>query len=73
MALQKNIPITERVKFILRGEAYNVFNHPSFTVVDTTAQFDTTQAGNGRPSGTFGQVKDDRGPRILQISGRVTF
>jgi hypothetical protein len=73
MALQKNIPITERFKFTLRGEAYNIFNHPSFTVVDTTAQFDTTATGNGRPSGTFGQVKDDRGPRILQLSGRITF
>jgi len=73
MALQKNIPITERVKFTLRGEAYNVFNHVSFTVVDTQASFDTTASGNGRPSGTFGQVKDDRGPRILQLSGRITF
>jgi hypothetical protein len=52
MALQKNIPITERVRFSLRGEAYNVFNHPSFTIstnpaTPVTADFDTTSGCTG--------------------------
>lgn len=76
MALQKNIKIKERVTFTLRGEAYNVFNHVSFNKVDTTAHFDTsTTTGTGQPtaSSTFGQVTADRGARILQLSGRITF
>jgi hypothetical protein len=76
MALQKNIRIKERVTFTLRGEAYNAFNHVSFNKLDTTAHFDTSTAtGNGQPtaSSTFGQVIGDRGARILQLSGRITF
>lgn len=91
MALQKNIPIREHVAFSLRCEAYNVFNHPSFTMgrVDNplTADFDTSSSctgaaasdpicGSGRikSSSTFGQVTGERyGPRILQLSGRITF
>jgi len=94
MALQKNIPITERVKFTLRAEAYNVFNHPSFTMgrVDNalTVDFDTSSScavnstgtaldskcGSGkiRSTSTFGQVTGERfGPRVLQLSGRITF
>ena len=86
MALQKNIPITERVRFSLRAEAYNVFNHVSFDGVDTTAAFDTSttctgaaasdpRCGSGliKSSSTFGQVNSERNPRILQLSGRITF
>jgi hypothetical protein len=61
----------------LRGEAYNIFNHVSFTAVDTTAKFDTGTSATGTgglvTASTFGQVTDDRGPRILQLSGRITF
>jgi hypothetical protein len=82
------------VKFTLRAEAYNVFNHPSFTMgrVDNplTADFDTSSScavdstgtaldpkcGSGkiRSTSTFGQVTGERfGPRVLQLSGRITF
>jgi hypothetical protein len=51
MALQKNIHITEQVQFSLRGEAYNVFNHPSFTIAagktNTVANFDTSTKCTG--------------------------
>jgi hypothetical protein len=91
MALQKNVKITERVTFTLRGEAYNVFNHPSFTMgrVDNalTADFDTSSSCTGaaasdprcgsgkiKSSSTFGQVTGERfGPRVLQLSGRISF
>ncbi len=74
MALFKNIPITERVTFQLRCEAYNLFNKPSFTGVDNTAQF---RYVSGVPSAqqneTFGQVKGELGPRQIQLAGRITF
>jgi hypothetical protein len=91
MALQKSIPIWERVSFTLRAEAYNVFNHPSFTMgrVDNalTADFDSSSSCTGaaasdprcgsgkiRSASTFGQVTGMRfGPRVLQLSGRISF
>jgi hypothetical protein len=75
MGLTKNVPIGERVKLIFRVEAYNVFNHVSFTDVDTTYTFDTgTSALGALKSGTtFGQVNKERGPRRLQLTGRITF
>ncbi|MGH9521903.1 MAG: carboxypeptidase regulatory-like domain-containing protein [Terriglobales bacterium] len=86
MALQKNIPVTEHVTFSLRAEAYNVFNHVSFDSVNTTANFDSSNTCTGKAAldprcgsglisstSTFGQVNSERGPRILQLSGRITF
>ena len=86
MALQKNVPITEHLTFSLRAEAYNVFNHVSFDSVNTTADFDSSnkctgaaasdpRCGSGliKSNSTFGQVNGERGPRILQLSGRITF
>jgi hypothetical protein len=72
MGLQKNIPVTERVKLALRCEAYNVFNHPSFSSVDMAVHFDSN-TGLPTSSSTFGQVNKERQARILQLSGRVTF
>lgn len=90
MALQKNIPITERLRFSLRAEAYNVFNHPSFTISNSgapvTADFDTTSSCTGaaandpvcgsgliKSNSVFGQINGERGARVMQLSGRITF
>lgn len=71
MALNKNIRIRESVMFQLRGEAYNVFNHPSFTQVDNNLVFNA--ATGAQTSTTFGNVNKDQDPRILQLSGRISF
>jgi hypothetical protein len=79
MALQKSIPIKERLKFTLRAEAYNIFNHVSFNSVGSsntaTLDYDYTTSGDGtlKSTSTFGQVSGERGARILQLSGRVAF
>ena len=87
MALEKRIPVTERVGFSLKVEAYNVFNHVSFDgLSSTTADFDTTTNCTGaaaadarcssgliKSNSTFGQVNSERDPRILQLSARITF
>lgn len=72
MTLAKNIPITERVKFQLRCEAYNVFNHVSFNAVQNTASFNP-QTGQLLNTANFGALTGDRGPRILQLVGKVSF
>jgi hypothetical protein len=72
MTLAKNIPITERIQFQLRAEAYNVFNHVSFTTVQDKASFDPS-TGQLVSNGNLGTLTDDRGPRILQLVGKITF
>jgi hypothetical protein len=74
MALTKNFPIKEGIVVQIRGEAYNVFNHPSFggtKGVDATAVFDVNTGL--QKSSTFGNVVLDDQPRILQLSRRVNF
>ena len=62
----KNIPITERVRFQIRGEAFNVLNRSNFAI---TNQF--TQANIN--SGTFGRLLSTFQPRIVQFVGRIEF
>jgi len=71
MAVSKNFPLKEGIVVQIRGEAYNVFNHPSFTKVDATAVFD--QNSGLQKSATFGNLTADDQPRIMQLSGRVNF
>jgi hypothetical protein len=51
----------------LRGEAFNVLNHPNWSTVCTVA----TDAGC--TGGTFGQVTAAHDARILQLGGKVSF
>jgi hypothetical protein len=62
MALAKNTNIGEYVKFQLRVEAFNVFNHPNFN-----------QVGTNIDSSSFGAVTTDHEPRLLQMGGKITF
>ena len=74
MAVNKNFPVREGMTFQIRAEAYNVFNHASFNMVDTTVRFDATSTpGSPQISPTFGQLTGDRGPRTMQLSGRFNF
>jgi hypothetical protein len=70
VALFKNILIKERVSVQLRGEFYNLFNHPSFNHVDNTAIFNAT---GQQTSGGFGQLDGDAGARQIQLAGRISF
>jgi carboxypeptidase family protein len=70
MSLFKNVRIGKRGRAQIRAEAYNVFNHTQFSIVDTTPQFD---AQGNQVSGTFGQATVARDPRIMQFALRVEF
>jgi hypothetical protein len=79
MRLAKTFNITERVHIQLGGEAYNIFNHPSYTSVNNTATFDN-QAGTlnqANPATAtvfgFGQFTGERGARQLQLVGKIVF
>lgn len=75
MSLQKDIPIREYVRFSIRAEAYNIFNHVSFNGANGTLDFDYSTSGVGqlKTTSTFGQVTGERGARVLQLSGRFAF
>jgi hypothetical protein len=71
LVLLKTIRFDSHVSAQLRFEAYNAFNHTQFSSVNTAAQFDP--ATGKQVNTAFGQLNADRGPRIMQVSARVSF
>ncbi len=63
MALVRRFKLFENAGFELRGEAFNVFNHPIFSSPNSTVG----SASFGRISSTI------TAPRILQIAAKITF
>jgi hypothetical protein len=67
VSLIKDFSITEKVKFELKGEAFDVFNRHRMGLPDQQPG-DSTQAGGfGIPTYT------DYGPRNMQVTGRISF
>jgi Carboxypeptidase regulatory-like domain/TonB dependent receptor len=85
--ITKNVPFTERVKAQLILEAYNSLNRVNYTSVNTTQYSVSTSAavcGIARtpclapPATAFGaplstQLNFSPGPRIVQVSAKITF
>jgi Carboxypeptidase regulatory-like domain len=62
MSLYKGFNITERMKFELRFESFNTFNHTEFNGLDTNSA-----------DGNFGAVTSTYDPRVLQLGGKFSF
>ncbi len=62
IAAIKNVKVTERTNFQLRGEFFNAFNHENFQNVDSVIS-DTS----------FGAVTSGHAPRIIQVAGKFIF
>ncbi len=60
--LEKSITLTERVRFDIRGEFYNLFNHAIFNVPGATFG-----------AADFGVVSSARPGRTLQLAARLSF
>jgi hypothetical protein len=68
----KKIPLVEKVSAELRGDMFNAFNHPQFSGVNTSANFDPTTGA--QLNAGFGQLtSDSEGPRVVQLSMRLKF
>lgn len=70
VAIFKNFPVREAMKFQFRWELYNFFNHTQFSGLDTTARLDP--AGN-QVNARFGEFTASRNPRIMQLALRFYF
>ena len=84
LSLQKTIRFHRESRLELRFDAFNVFNHPQYSGVNSTLNFrsltDPTptnlpfdSAGNLVNKNGFGTVNGARDPRILQVVARVRF
>ena len=62
LATIKNVNLGEYLKFQLRGEYFNAFNHTNFSGVDS-----------GLADGNFGQVTSAHVPRRIQIGAKLVF
>ncbi|HUA15941.1 MAG TPA: carboxypeptidase regulatory-like domain-containing protein [Verrucomicrobiae bacterium] len=65
LSLHKLFPVSERMKFEFRAEAYNVFNHPALAAPDMTLSDGTVRG--------FGAITNSQGARQLQLALRFTF
>jgi hypothetical protein len=71
----KNIPIRESVRLQFRAEFFNLFNHPNFTVTNTSLspaclgaqQFNTPGCAFGRYDTILGN------PRIIQFALKLEY
>jgi len=66
----KNFTIRERLRFQLRGEAYNAFNHTQFKGVGTSMQFNAAGQNTTVAAGTITSARD---ARYLQLALRLLF
>jgi len=62
LATIKNIKLGEYLKFQLRGEYFNAFNHTNFSTVDSSVN-----------DSNFGQVTAAHVPRRIQIGAKLNF
>ena len=70
ISLFKDFPMKGSQRMQFRWEIYNLFNHPQWNEVDTSAQFDAT----GRQTDVnFGKVTSARTERRMQLSLRYSF
>jgi Carboxypeptidase regulatory-like domain/TonB-dependent Receptor Plug Domain len=70
MALDKTVVVHERLRFRIRWQAYNVFNHSEFNAYGTSYSFN---AANVNTSTTTGQYTSTLNPRQQELSIRAVF
>jgi len=75
-AMRRNIHLTDQVSLLLRGEAFNILNHPNFGLIDSTltdATFgEATMMLNGSLA-TISSQYQQGGSRSLQLALKLQF
>jgi hypothetical protein len=77
MSILRTFRIREGILFKAGIQAYNIFNHPNFGLPDSgvgDSTFGLITGMAGTPTSPYGSFLGfDSSPRIIQISGKVTF
>ena len=73
LSVFKNVNITESVRFQLRVEAYNVFNHTQWSTINTGLSAPNPGQNYGTNPGSSGQINNTHDPRQLQLGGKFYF
>jgi hypothetical protein len=84
MSLQKEFAVTERYRFQLRADGFNVFNHTQFSGINSTLNFSglvnpamtnlyLKADGSLNNKNGFGTVSGARDPRIMQLMMKFVF
>jgi hypothetical protein len=80
VALRREFPIKERLKLQFRAEAFNVFNHPNFGIIQSVycptgpgCQFGEAIATLAESLGGLSQLYQMGGPRSLQLALKLSF
>jgi len=84
LSLQTTVAVRERLSLQLRLDAFNAFNHPQFTGINSNIIFKSITGGNTlsnianladpvKNQNGFGSVSGARDPGILQTALRVVF
>ena len=75
-AVERAFPITERLNFRIRAEAFNVANTPQFANPNTKLGFSNASSPNPTASASFGRITSEQGgphPRIFQLAAKLEF
>ena len=70
ISIFKDFPLKRSQRMQFRWEIYNLFNHPQWNAVDTSAQFNALGV---QTDANFGKVTSARNERRMQMSLRYTF
>ena len=76
LALRREFNLTEKLRLQLRGEAFNVFNHPNFGTVQTNLNSPNFGQATGmlnRQLGGISQLYQIGGPRSFQFALKMIF
>jgi hypothetical protein len=84
MSLQKTVPFGEKARLMLRGEAFNIFNHTQFSGVNRSLTFSslTNPVPTNLPYNSsgqlvningFGSISGVRSARVLQLVAKFVF
>jgi hypothetical protein len=73
-ALRREFPVTEKLKLQIRGEAFNIFNHPNFGAISSDLNaLNFGEATNmlNRQLGGINQLYQIGGPRSIQFALKI--
>jgi hypothetical protein len=76
LAVRRDFRLTERLKLQFRAEAFNIFNHPSFGLIEATfgdPSFGRATATLAQSLGTLSPLYQMGGPRSFQFALKAAF